>query len=94
MSEEEKAPLRPKNSNGYELRSSGSSNSQNACSALVDFLIAETFEDAVFTFIGAISVFGITDREDAIAAMEKDPDARKWAELTAMMIPEPYAQNA
>jgi len=63
------------------------------CSALVDFLIAETFEDAVFTFIGAISVFGIADREDAIAAMEKDPDARKWAESTALLIPEPYEQN-
>lgn len=64
------------------------------CSALVGFLIAETFEDAVFTFIGAISVFGITDREDAIAAMEKDPDVRKWAESTALLIPEPYEQNS
>jgi len=64
-----------------------------SCSALVDFLIAETFEDAVFTFVGAISVFGITDRGDAIAAMEKDKDARLWAETTALMIPEPYEQN-
>lgn len=57
---------------------------------LVDFLIAETSEDAVFEFIAAISVFGITNREDAIAAMEEDPDTRKWAETTARMIPEPY----
>ena len=64
------------------------------CSALVEFLIAETFEDAVYTFIGAISCFGITDRDDAVAAMEKDPDTRKWAEETALMIPEPYEQNA
>ena len=63
------------------------------CSALVDFLIAETSEDAVFIFIGAISFFGITDKEDAIAAMEKDPDARKWAESTALLIPEPYEQK-
>jgi len=63
------------------------------CSALVDFLIAETFEDAVFTFISAISVFGITDRDDAIAAMEKDKDTREWAEATALMIPEPYEPN-
>ena len=64
------------------------------CSALVDFLIAETSEDAVFCFISAISCFGITDREDAIAAMEKDLDTRNWAIITANLIPEPYVQNA
>ena len=63
------------------------------CSALVDFLIAETSEDAVFCFISAISCFGITDRIDAIAAMEKDPDTCNWAIITANMIPEPYVQN-
>lgn len=61
------------------------------CSALVDFLIAETSEDALFCFISAISCFGITDKEDAIAAMEKDHDTRNWAIITANLIPEPYA---
>jgi hypothetical protein len=64
------------------------------CSALVDFLIAETSEDAVFCFISAISCFGITDREGAIAAMEKDHDTRNWAVITANLIPEPYVQNS
>ena len=63
------------------------------CSALVDFLVAETSEDAVFCFISAISCFGITDRDDAIAAMEKDADTRKWAEETALLIPEPFKHN-
>lgn len=60
----------------------------------MNFLVAETSEDAVFCFISAISCFGITDREDAIAAMEKDPDTRNWAIITANLIPEPYAQNS
>jgi L-rhamnose mutarotase len=59
----------------------------------VDFLVAETSEDAVFCFISAVSCFGITDREDAIAAMEKDPDTRKWAIITANLIPEPYVHD-
>lgn len=63
------------------------------CSELVDFLVAETSEDAVSTFVGAISAFGITNKEDAVGAMEKDADARKWAEATALLIPEPYEQN-
>ena len=63
------------------------------CSELVDFLVAETSEAAVSIFVGVISVFGIYNKEDAVAAMEKDADARKWAEATALLIPEPYEQN-
>ena len=64
------------------------------CSALVDFLIAETFDEAVYSMISAITVFGIEDRDDATLAMERDPSARHWAEMTALAIPEPYQQNA
>ena len=64
------------------------------CSALVDFLIAETFDEAVFSMISAITVFGIEDKDDAAIAMERDPSARHWAEMTALAIPEPYQQNA
>lgn len=56
---------------------------------LIDFLIEETSEDAVFAFITTIAVFGVCDRADAIAAMEQDDDTRKWAELTAQLIPQP-----
>ena len=63
------------------------------CSELVDFLVAETSEDSVSTFVGVVSAFGIYNKEDAVAAMEKDADARKWAEATALLIPEPYEQN-
>lgn len=60
---------------------------------LVAFLVGESSEDAVFMFISTISCFGITDRNDAIAAIEKDTDTRKWAEFTASLIPQPYAKN-
>jgi hypothetical protein len=84
MDADPKSPLQERRSPAFH---------EATCSALVDFLVAETSEDAVFCFISAISCFGITDREDAIAAMEKDADTRKWAVTTATLIPEPYVQN-
>ena len=59
---------------------------------LIDFLIEETSEDAVFCFISATSCFGILDRADAALAM-RDPDTRKWAEMTATLIPKPYLRE-
>ena len=58
---------------------------------LVDFLIGETSEDAVFSFLTAISCFGIESREDAVTAMGKDFSVRQWARLTARRIPPPNA---
>ena len=85
MDADPKSPLQEGRSSAFH---------EATCSALVDFLIVETSEDAVFCFISAISCFGITDRDDAIAAMEKDADTRKWAIFTAGLIPEPYLQNS
>lgn len=63
------------------------------CSQLVDFLIAETFEEAVFSMISAITAFNIESREEASKIMERDEDARYWGEITALSIPEPYEYN-
>ena len=84
MDADPKSPLQEGRSSAFH---------EATCSALVDFLVAETSEDAVFCFISAISFSGVTDREDAIAAMEEDADTRKWAVATATLIPEPYVQN-
>jgi len=65
-----------------------------SCSELIDFLIEETFDEAVFSMISAITGFGIENRCDAATAIGRDPKARHWAEMTALALPEPYQQNA
>ncbi len=57
--------------------------SQLSSPELIDLLISETCDEAVFAFVAAISAYGIENRDDAIAAIDKDKDARQWAEDTA-----------
>lgn len=57
---------------------------------LVDFLIRETSEDAVFTLLTAVSCTGVETRDDAIYVLSKDSQALEWARATAISIPKPY----
>jgi hypothetical protein len=57
---------------------------------LLDFLIREIHDEAIFSCLTSISVYAIHTRDDALIVVEKDEDCRKWAEFTASVIPEPY----
>lgn len=76
-------PPIPLNADTYE-------NTTDQYEKLIDILIEETSDEAVFQFISAISAFGIINREDAIAVADKDKDVRAWLELTVSVIPRPY----
>ena len=60
---------------------------------LLGFLEEEVCEDAVFAFVTTISLFGIDNLDDAALVMGRDPAVRDWAEMSAIMIPEPYVRN-
>lgn len=54
---------------------------------IIELLIEETFEDAVFSFISALSAYGIQSIEDAVAAAEKDAETMEWLKLTIERLP-------
>lgn len=63
------------------------------CSALLNALIENTSEDAVFTMLTAISVFGIENREQAMLVLREDQDCAEWLEYTMKRIVGPWQND-